>query len=183
MDLKAAEGAITEWERRLAKARAVLAQHEDDLGTLALSGRADKALEKLKTFQNDVQIAEQALAAAHRQREAVRDQNTRQHIQDLLQQMENAAEVAAQHGAVLAELGPKFEQARREFEFHTQRHILIGHQVESLEDALRQRGRKRDEEARRQREAVAAGGRNSWSDIAGGMADARGANYDPGGGE
>lgn len=179
MNLREAQNAIKSWQEKRDRAAAALSQFEDRLGDLALGGGAGKAQARLAALQNEVAVAESALRAAHRQSEKVRDQETVQRIADLRAQAEEAKRESEEAAAYVAEHRPGVEAAQRLFEFKAQQMLRLEYQAEDLERLLAQRERKRTEEARRPAPEVATGGKNSLTNMAGGIADAYGENYDP----
>ncbi len=112
MTLKEAEQAIREWQGKLQQAQQALAAHERQMGQAALNGNAGDVAQELHRLEVDVKVAQQALAAAQGQREAVRRKEQRARAIQLREKAAQLDKLAEEHGAIYQELAPKTESAK-----------------------------------------------------------------------
>ncbi len=135
--LKEAEAVITLWQSKLQDAQQALAQHEQQLGRLALAGSAESATAELTRLQVDVTIATQAVEASVVQRKTVRRAEQAARVISIRAEAAELHKQAEEAAEIVNELGPKLAAARNRMEHCTRVASQMETQAGEIEASLR----------------------------------------------
>jgi hypothetical protein len=138
LTLKEAEQGIKDWQDKLQEAQAALANHEQQVGQLALAHGVDSVVETEVRLRTEVKRAEAGLQAAQQQREAVRRVEQSKRAEQIRAEADELDKKLNEEAAFLNEWGPKVEAARNRLEYGSRRHSLLLSQADEIERKLKE---------------------------------------------
>jgi len=136
-ELKSANDVVNKWAGDVKSAESALEELRSSAGKLAVAGHGAKLATDLRNLENQVFIAQAALAEATAARDRVQALRQRAWAVQLRADADALDAQAEEHGQLINELTPRLNSAHEQLKYTLLRSSTLRRQADQIDDELR----------------------------------------------